>query len=233
MKTPTNEQKPLAVITEPNPKMAADLHQCVLAAGAISAASAIVCGLELHAVKRDLKKSQVLGFLEWFEKHKGVLGFSESTRKNYMNAAEDTKAKLLKSGDKATLRLLECAPASLTPESRAKLLKAVQKCIGVTTLMDIYLEAGIVKHPHGSRLGNSKPGESTPGEAAEPTPDLLIQDELFTPLDRVFEYWHSPIKVGAKSKVPLWQHIEKPKLREYVGKLKQMIEVVEEALKNK
>jgi len=169
-----------AASTGPDPSMAAQLHQCVLSAGAISAASAIVCGLQLESDQKALKEARkksasTCTFDEWLESNEASLGFKRRTAFKYLGAAKETKAKLLKSGDKATLRLLECAPASLMPDARAKLLQAVQKCIGVTTLMDIYLEAGIVKQPHGASLKNR---DQSTNHGGDKPPGLTVAEKI-------------------------------------------------------
>lgn len=192
--------KALTVISSnvPSPDMAAKLHQCVINAGAISAASAVLCGLELLAVKKALKPTGV-GFLQWFEKNASHLGFSKSTKDNYMKAAVETKAKLLKTGGKATLALLEAAPASLSKADREKLLNSVRKCIGVQTLMEIYLEAGIVKSSHKSPkplLGNGENSSPGPRHSDE---QELVQNGFYMPFSQLFGFAEKSIKRGKDS----------------------------------
>jgi hypothetical protein len=215
--------------------MAAQLHQCVISAGAISAASAVLCGLELIAVKKELKKTQVLAFLDWFEGNQDNLGFSIRTKDNYMRAAEETKAKLLKQGDKSILTILDCAPSSMTEYARKKLLESVRKCISGKSLIDIYIEAGIVKAEHKAPR-RSEDGKLALDVSTEEAPaktrsdETIIQEQLLLPLENFEKGLNSTVRLG-EARIELWAKLSDKKFREIESRLQLASENLNELIR--
>jgi hypothetical protein len=220
------KSKALSIIAAaPNPAMAAQLHQCVITAGAISAASAILCGQQLAADQKALKSSSIT-FDQWFDKHEKSLGFSRRTAFKYIGAFKDTKAKLLKTGNKATLALLEAAPHNLSKEDREKLLKAVGKCIGSQTLSDIYLEAGIVKNVHKAPLRIGGGDSSSDEPATERDLDKEAQELLDTIGERSLSL-KKTYQIGKKQFLIL-HRAPKPRVKTLLDILKNDLRVVVE-----
>ena len=191
------KSKALVLANAPDPVVVAQWHQYVIDAGAISAASAIICGKELLAVQKSLKGTSVT-YDQWLEKHQATLGFSRSTSFNYINAYKDTKSKLLKTADKATLALLESDARRLSAADRKKLFNAVRKCIGGQSLIDIYLEAGIVRNVHKQPLrlknGDGAGDEGDDSNPVDPVKEAVDEQlELFGQRSNLL---HRKTKVG-------------------------------------
>jgi hypothetical protein len=209
--TPMSKSKSLAVYV--NPEVAAlrvqRLHRQAMLHSYKSVAAAILAGNELNRVKASLKeKPNQLGFLEWFEKHRADLGFSKSTKDNYMNIA----AKVRKDLPPDIAALLDIPSDELNPEQELRLLTSITKQIGGggASLTQLYIDYGIIK-PERVDPGSIVADKSNNGSNhRKPTPtNLLIQDELFGRLGqhgKVMEWWGKPVRIeGSKVKVPLWQ----------------------------
>jgi hypothetical protein len=191
------------------------LHRMAMLHANQSVAAAILAGAELNRVKASLKeKPNQLGFLEWFERHSADLGFSKSTKDNYMNIA----AKVRKALPADIAPLLDLPSDELKPEQERRLMLALAKQIGASTLTELYLDYGIVK-PERVDPDTVNPDRSNNGSANRQPTDtaLLIQDELFGRLEKggkVMEWWGKQVKLpGSKQRVPLWQTMSESEKR--------------------
>ena len=168
----------------------------------MAAGYAILCGLELLAVQKQLKSASGCTFEQWLSNHQEALGFSRRTVFKYTCLAEHAKAKLQ---DKSTLLLMDSAPGSLTTGAREKLLSALHKSVDGQSLTELYEELGIArrrKPPVNENPANNGAATRKPADT-----ELIIQDELFGRLDeagRMIEWWGKPVKIG-KAMVPVWQ----------------------------
>jgi hypothetical protein len=207
-----------------------EYHTIAMNAANQATAAAIFAGLELRAIQADLRKSATGGtFDDWLDRNQRGLGFARRTAFRYTALADRIKNKLLAARDASLGRLLSLAPSQLSEAQAKLLLQSLRKSVGGVPLGELYLDYGIVKPARKLPVNHNPATNDGSQERKEPTPDLIIQDELFSPIDKLCQQWHMPLKVGKKA-VPLWQHIDKPKLRQYVQKMKDMISEAEEAL---
>jgi len=212
---PFMSEKPRAAIEhDPRAARVREYHHLAMVSANQAVAAAIFAGLELRAVQSDLKKSATGGtFDDWLDKHQETLCFSRRTAFRYTGLADKIKNKLLAKRDPSLDRLLSLAPSEMTAPQAKLLLQTLHKSVDGESLTALYQDFGIVKLP---RLNNAKPkGGDTRSAQSAPTPELLIQDDLFAPLkkDDLYEAWHRKLKVGNRS-VPLWQHMTDDQKRE-------------------
>lgn len=200
----------------------------------------------LYGVKRggDRKsgaiKAATCGFDSWEEYLDKTFDISKDTAERRVKCWTAVTARMRKlpaADQKAVYGLLKKPASEYTAQEWEALKKVTHKVTDSASQIELLEEADylIGEHGAGLRKKKGKPGDPAPDDGedkAEPTPELLIKDEILAPSERMHEHWYSPLKVGVK-KVPLWQHIAKSDLRAIAKKLKEMADDAEEALKNK
>lgn len=109
-------------------------------------ANLVVAGLQLKAEKKKLRQG------EWEPFVQTRCEFTARSAHRFIGLGEGVKARLLKSDTVSDLKLLETAPADLSPADQATLLAAVSKITDGETITELYRDFGIVKLPQGAGL---------------------------------------------------------------------------------
>jgi len=193
--------------------------------------------------KTGIKTAQC-GFDSWEKYLDKTFGISTDTASRRMKCWVAIHARLKKlSGPdaKAVAGLLGKPMSKITPKEWNLLQAVTHKVTDAASQAELLAEAKYLIQEHGAGLGKGK-GKKTKPEPADddgekedaiPDPKLLIKDEIHGPILRMSEHWHSPLDIGAKEKIPLWQHMTKAELRKAVETLEEMIEPAKEALNRK
>ncbi len=122
-----------------------------------------MAGLQLAEEKKNLKHGE---WEPWVEKN---CAFSLRTSQRYMALADGVKARALKNASGVVFRLLEHAPADLTPEQREQLFKAVNKLTDGETVAELYAEFGITKNKAAAGLkGKKRKHTASSGDPNDP-----------------------------------------------------------------
>jgi len=176
---------------------------------------------------------------------KKKFGFSDEKARRLMQMWKGLEPRLgkLKPADRQRIGDLLRRPMILLPPAEVKILEALtHKLTDAKTQHDFLVECGFIKKPHGAGLHNKTTHalkDVTPSATPAPTPEGLIQDELWLPIkgggdgttstiwkgiDDLYKAWNKKMPMGGK-KVPLWQMMEREKQKALLTDLKKSRDV--------
>jgi hypothetical protein len=178
-------------------------------------------------------KTATCGFSSWEDFIEKKFGFSDDKARRLMNRWRAVAPLIDKLAPEDRLRVADFLGRPmlhLTPDKIKPLEKITNRIATLQDEIDDLAERKFIKQKRHIPV-NHKP-ELNGGDRKETTPELMIQDELFGPIDKLCEWWNKPLKVGKKEE-PLWAHVPRAQLAIYVGKIEDMLAEAKEALKKK
>jgi hypothetical protein len=178
-----------------------EYHRAAKNAAAQMATYAVLAGLELIKLKKQVGHNNFTPFIEQ------NLEFGERTARRYMALADGVKNRAALKTDTAVsvLELLEISPSELDKDQSDRLCQLIHKVTDGGSISQLYLDFGITKAPQGSGAVGGGPGGRKPGQPvtqAEAEEALrLTAREQWALIDRGFYAYEDKFKLLGRAEV--------------------------------